>query len=196
SPETIAACRKTMKLTESWNFPDSRLYLTGTPIFNEIVNEATAHDLSFLVPLVIIVVLGVLFLSFKRFTGVFLPLLTVICSVIWSLGAMALFNVPLSILSTILPIILIAVGSAYGIHVINHYYDEVVQDDSISKEEHKEQVVKALSEVIRPVFLAALTTFAGFVSFCFTSVVPIFEFGIFSSFGVAAAFLISITLIP
>ena len=196
SPETIAACRKIMKLTESWNFPDSKIYLTGTPIFNEIVNEATAHDLSFLVPLVIIVVLGVLFLSFKRFTGVFLPLLTVICSVIWSLGAMALFNVPLSILSTILPIILIAVGSAYGIHVINHYYDEVVQDDSISKEEHKEQVVKALSEVIRPVFLAALTTFAGFVSFCFTSVVPIFEFGIFSSFGVAAAFLISITLIP
>lgn len=196
SPETIAACRKIMKLTDSWNFPDSKIYLTGTPIFNEIVNEATAHDLSFLVPLVIIVVLGVLFLSFKRFTGVFLPLLTVICSVIWALGAMALFNVPLSILSTILPIILIAVGSAYGIHVINHYYDEVVQDDSISKEEHKEQVVKALSEVIRPVFLAALTTFAGFVSFCFTSVVPIFEFGIFSSFGVAAAFLISITLIP
>ena len=196
SPETIAACRKIMKLTDSWNFPDSKIYLTGTPIFNEIVNEATAHDLSFLVPLVIIVVLGVLFLSFRRFTGVFLPLLTVICSVIWALGAMALFNVPLSILSTILPIILIAVGSAYGIHVINHYYDEVVQDDSISKEEHKEQVIKALSEVIRPVFLAALTTFAGFVSFCFTSVVPIFEFGIFSSFGVAAAFLISITLIP
>ena len=196
STETIAACRKIMKLTDSWNFPDSKIYLTGTPIFNEIVNEATAHDLSFLVPLVIIVVLGVLFLSFRRFTGVFLPLLTVICSVIWALGAMALFNVPLSILSTILPIILIAVGSAYGIHVINHYYDEVVQDDSISKEEHKEQVIKALSEVIRPVFLAALTTFAGFVSFCFTSVVPIFEFGIFSSFGVAAAFLISITLIP
>ncbi|UTC62792.1 RND family transporter [Treponema sp. OMZ 787] len=196
SPATIAACRKIMKLTEAWDFPDSKIYLTGAPIFNEIVNEATAHDLSFLVPLVIIVVLGVLFLSFRRFTGVFLPLLTVICSVIWSLGAMALFNVPLSILSTILPIILIAVGSAYGIHVINHYYDEVVQDDSISKEEHKRQVVKALSEVIRPVFLAALTTFAGFVSFCFTSVVPIFEFGIFSSFGVAAAFLISITLIP
>ncbi|UTC67034.1 MULTISPECIES: RND family transporter [unclassified Treponema] len=196
SPETIAACRKIMKLTQNWNFPDSKIYLTGAPIFNEIVNEATAHDLSFLVPLVIIVVVGVLFLSFKRFTGVFLPLLTVITSVIWALGAMALFNVPLSILSTILPIILIAVGSAYGIHVINHYYDEVVQDNSISKEEHKGQVIKALSEVIRPVFLASLTTFAGFVSFCFTSVIPIFEFGIFASFGVAAAFLISITLIP
>ncbi len=196
SPEAIDACRKIIALTDEWNFPDSKIYLTGTPVFNEIVNEATAHDLTFLTPIVIAVVITVLFLSFGRFSGVFLPLLTVIVSVIWALGAMALFQVPLSILSTILPIILIAVGSAYGIHVINHYYDEVVQDDAVSKPEHKKQVINALREVIRPVFLAALTTFAGFVSFCFTSVVPIFEFGIFASFGVMAAFLISITLIP
>lgn len=44
--------------------------------------------------------------------------------------------------------------------------------------------------------MAALTTFAGFVSFCFTSVVPIFEFGIFSSFGVLSAFVVAVTLIP
>ncbi|WP_252722805.1 efflux RND transporter permease subunit [Treponema pedis] len=196
SPEAVEACRKIIALTDAWSFPDSKIYLTGTPVFNEIVNQATAHDLTVLVPLVIAIVVAVLFLSFGRFSGVFLPLLTVIVSVIWALGAMALFQVPLSILSTILPIILIAVGSAYGIHVINNYYDEVVQDDVISKEEHKTQVIRALREVIRPVFLAALTTFAGFVSFCFTSVVPIFEFGIFASFGVMSAFLISITLIP
>lgn len=196
SPEAVAACRKIIDITNAWNFPDSKIYLTGTPVFNEIVNEATAHDLTFLIPLVIAVVIVILFLSFGRFSGIFLPLLTVIVSVIWALGAMALFQVPLSILSTILPVILIAVGSAYGIHVINHYYDEVVQDDSISKEEHKRQVINALHEVIRPVFLAALTTFAGFVSFCFTSIVPIFEFGVFAGFGVISAFLISITLIP
>lgn len=196
SPVAIEICRKIIELTNSWNFPDSKIYLAGTPIFNEIVNDATAHDLIILIPIVIVVVLMTLFLSFGRFSGVFLPLLTVITSVIWALGAMALFQVPLSILSTILPVILIAVGSAYGIHVINYYYDNVVQDDCITKEEHKRQVVNALNEVIRPVFLAALTTYAGFVSFCFTSVIPILEFGFFSSFGVIAAFLISITLIP
>ena len=196
SPEAIDVCRKIMRLTEQWNFPDSQIYLTGMPVFSEIVNEATAHDLTFLIPIVIAVVVAILFFSFRRFSGVFLPLLTVIMSVIWSLGAMALFGVPLSILSTILPVILIAVGSAYGIHIVNHYYDEVTQNDKITKEEHKKQIIKAVSEVIRPVFLAAITTFAGFVSFCFTFVVPIFEFGVFSSFGVLSAFLISITLIP
>ena len=196
SPETIAVCRKVMSIAEEWDFPDSVAYVTGAPVFSEIVNEATSHDLMFLVPIVVIVVAGVLFFSLRRFTGVFLPLLTVIISCIWAIGAMALLQIPLTILSTVLPVILIAVGSAYGIHVINHYFDEVTQSKEISRETHSAQIVEAMSRVIPPVFLAALTTFAGFVSFCFTSVVPIFEFGIFSSFGVLSAFIVAVTLIP
>ena len=196
SPETVAVCRKVMSIAEEWDFPDSVTYVTGAPVFSEIVNEATSHDLMFLVPIVVIVVAGVLFFSFRRFSGVLLPLLTVIISCIWAIGAMALLQIPLTILSTVLPVILIAVGSAYGIHVINHYFDEVTQSKEISRETHSTQIVEAMARVIPPVFLAALTTFAGFVSFCFTSVVPIFEFGIFSSFGVLSAFIVAVTLIP
>lgn len=196
SPETVAVCREVMRIAEEWDFPDSVTYVTGAPVFSEIVNDATGHDLMFLVPIVVVVVAGVLFFSFRRFTGVFLPLLTVIISCIWAIGAMALLQIPLTILSTVLPVILIAVGSAYGIHVINHYFDEVTQSKEISTETHSAQIVEAMARVIPPVFLAALTTFAGFVSFCFTSVVPIFEFGIFSSFGVLSAFIVAVTLIP
>ncbi|WP_262373076.1 efflux RND transporter permease subunit [Treponema phagedenis] len=195
-PEAMAACQQIMAMLDNWDCPDAETYITGMTIFSEIINEATAHDLKFLIPLVIIVVVVVLFLSFRRFTGIYLPLLTVIISTIWAIGAMSLCRVPLSILSTVLPVILIAIGSAYGIHVINHYFDQVVQDTTISKEEHAKQVINSIRHIIRPVFLAALTTFAGFVSFCFTSVPPIFEFGIFSSFGVIAAFSIAVTLIP
>ena len=195
-PETVAVCRAVMHIAEEWDFPDSVTYVTGAPVFSEIVNDATGHDLMFLVPIVVIVVAGVLFFSFRRFSGVLLPLLTVIISCIWAIGAMALLQIPLTILSTVLPVILIAVGSAYGIHVINHYFDEVTQSTEISAETHSAQIVEAMARVIPPVFLAALTTFAGFVSFCFTSVVPIFEFGIFSSFGVLSAFIVAVTLIP
>ena len=195
-PETVAVCRAVMHIAEEWDFPDSVTYVTGAPVFSEIVNDATGHDLMFLVPIVVIVVAGVLFFSFRRFTGVLLPLLTVIISCVWAIGAMALLQIPLTILSTVLPVILIAVGSAYGIHVINHYFDEVTQSKEISTETHSAQIVEAMARVIPPVFLAALTTFAGFVSFCFTSVVPIFEFGIFSSFGVLSAFIVAVTLIP
>ncbi|MDR2258808.1 MAG: MMPL family transporter [Treponema sp.] len=173
----------------------AEVYVTGMPVISATVNEAVSADLILLVPLVIVVVLTVLFFSFRRLTAVVLPLLTVVVAAIWSIGAMPLFGVKLSIISTVLPVILVAVGSAYGIHVITHYITDM-GTRSVSPEEHRRLVFTLLKKIGRPVFLAALTTFVGFFSFCFTRVVPIREFGIFSSFGVLVSFAVAVTLIP
>jgi predicted RND superfamily exporter protein len=114
---------------------------------------------------------------------------------VWAIGAMPLFGVKLSVISTVLPVILVAVGSAYGIHVVTHYISDM-RGRALSAGEHRELVFELLRKIGKPVFLAALTTFVGFFSNCFTSVVPIREFGIFSSFGVMAAFAVAVTLIP
>ena len=170
------------------------VYVTGMPIIMATINESMNADLKFLVPLVIVVVLAVLFFSFRRITAVILPLLTVFIAVVWSVGAMPIFNVKLSVISTVLPVILIAVGSAYGIHVVTHYLNDL--NAEINREEHRTLVLQVVKKIRKPVFLAALTTFVGFFSFCFTNVAPIREFGYFSSFGVATAFIVAITLIP
>jgi predicted RND superfamily exporter protein len=174
----------------------AEVYVTGIPVISATVNEAVHSDLVLLVPLVIVVVLAVLFFSFRRFTSVVLPLLTVLIAVIWSIGAMPLFHINMSIISTVLPVILVAVGSAYGIHVVTHYNAEMTGRGVISDEEHRHIIYDVLRTIRKPVFLAALTTFAGFVSFCFTRVLPIREYGYFSSFGVLVSFGIALTLIP
>ena len=171
------------------------VYVTGMPVIAATVNEAMNADLILLVPLVILVVLAVLFFSFRGVAPVVLPLLTVVVAAVWSVGAMPLFGIKLSVISTVLPVILVAVGSAYGIHVITHYLNGRGAAE-MSRDEHRALVLEIVRKIRKPVFLAALTTFAAFVSFCFTSVVPIREFGFFSSFGVAAAFIVAITLIP
>jgi len=177
-------------------FKDSAsVYVTGIPIIAATVNEAMNEDLKLLIPVVVLVVLSILFFSFRKFTPVILPLLTVVITVVWSIGAMPLFGIKLSVISTVLPVILVAVGSAYGIHVITHYLSERGTSD-ISREEHTELVVSVLTKMRRPVFLTAITTFTGFLSFCFTSVAPCREFGYFASFGVMAAFSVTMTLIP
>jgi predicted RND superfamily exporter protein len=195
-PEVVAVHKAIKKFAAETNFADTNVYITGMPVFSSVVNDATRSDLITLVPLVIFVVVFVLFLSFRRLSGVLLPLLTVLISTIWAIGAMPLFGIKLSILSTVLPVILVAVGSAYGIHVVSHYYDEIAGKRALSEAEHRAIVFAVLRRIGKPVLLAALTTFAGFGSFCFTKVIPIFEFGIFSSFGVLAAYGTSITLIP
>ncbi len=188
--------RNIKRIALETGFPSTNVYVTGIPVFSGVVNDATRADLVVLVPLVIVVVLLTLFLSFRRAGGIVLPLLTVAVSAILAIGAMAMFGVKLSIITTILPVILVAVGSAYGIHVVSHYYDEMAGKRNLSDAEHREIVFGTLRKIGQPVLLAALTTFAGFGSLCFTSVVPIFEFGLFASFGVIVAFVVSLTLIP
>lgn len=194
--QAVEAYRSIKRLAHEAGFKGTRIYIAGLPVFSAVINEAMTADLWILIPLVAIVVLGVLFLSFRRIGGIVLPMLTVIVSSMWSIGAMALFGVKLSIMSTVLPVILVAVGSAYGIHVVSHYYDETAGKRNIDREEHRRIILAVMRKIWRPVFLAALTTLAGFGSLCFTPVVPISEFGLFAGIGVLVAFLVAISLIP
>jgi predicted RND superfamily exporter protein len=171
------------------------VYVTGLPIIVATINEEMITDLKLLIPLVIVVVMAILFISFRRFSGVVLPMLAVLVAVVWALGAMPLFGFKLSVISTVLPVILVATGNAYTIHILTHYLTDR-SNARISGEEHKLHVLKSLRKIIRPVFLTAITTIAGFFSLCFAEVPPIREFGYFACFGVFASFVASVTLIP
>ncbi|MDR2479108.1 MAG: MMPL family transporter [Treponema sp.] len=199
SSKITAQCMQVRDLARQMFAGLATVYVTGMPIISATINEAVNNDLLLLVPLVVLVVLVVLFFSFRGFTAVVLPLLTVLIAVIWSVGAMPLFGVRLSVISTVLPVILVAVGSAYGIHVVTHYGEGRRSRKSageMGRGEHGEFVLEVMLKIRKPVFLAALTTFVAFFSFCFTRVAPIREFGYFSSFGVVAAFAVAVTLIP
>ncbi|MDR0316287.1 MAG: MMPL family transporter, partial [Treponema sp.] len=139
--------------------PLATVYVTGIPIIAATVNEAMNADLKLLVPLVVLVVLVVLFFSFRAFTPMVLPLLTVLIATVWSVGAMPLFGIKLSVISTVLPVILIAVGSAYGIHVVTHYlagYKAAQdRDTAITRDGHRELVIAVMMKMRRPVFITA-----------------------------------------
>ncbi len=197
SPETLATFREIRRVARGlFDEADTRVYVTGMPVFSATINESVMKDLIILVPLVVLVVLLVLFFSFKRAFAVIVPIITVLVATIWSVGAMPLFGVKMSVLTTVLPVILVAVGSAYGIHVVSHYIDEREKAKTLDAESHRALVFHLVRIVGKPVFLAALTTFVGFVSFCFTSVIPIREFGYFASFGVIVSFIVALTFIP
>lgn len=154
-------------------------------------------DLKRLIPFVIGVVLVSLYLSFRNFGGVALPMLTVLISTIWTLGIMALLNIQLTMVSTVIPVLLVAVGSAYGIHIISHYYDDLREkNEKITEDEHRQMVLETIRKVGKPVLLAGLTTIVGFGSLGTSNIVPIKEFGIFTAIGVATALLVALTLIP
>jgi len=136
-----------------------RVYFSGLPFQMISVSEIIQDDLKLLVPLVILLICISLFMSFRTLHGVLLPLLSVFISSIWTLGIMSIMNVPFTAISNIIPVILIAVGSAYGIHVISKF-----DEDSVGGEDRIRHSERALREIIVPVFLAGITTIVGFIS--------------------------------
>jgi len=193
-PEVIRSLDKIRDLSHE-KFDDlAEVYITGQPVISAIINESLIADNLVLIPMVVFVLLAVLFFSFRRFRFVTLPLLTVAIAVIWAAGAAALLGIKFSIFTTLMPVILLAVGSAYGIHVVTHYARDA--KPTHTPDEHRAVVFELMRKIIKPVALAALTTLAGFISFCFTPIVPIREFGYCASMGVVAAFTVAVTFIP
>jgi predicted RND superfamily exporter protein len=194
-PEVMAALLGIRGMAKEVFSESAEVYTAGQSVVSASLTESAYADVQFLIPLSVVVLLGVLVISFRRFTYVTLPLLTVAVSVIWSIGAMPLFGIRLTLMCMILPVILIAVGSAYGVHLVSHYKDDITEK-IFTIEEHREFVFNLVRRLVKPVFLAALTTFAGFISFVFAPLSSMRDFGIFASLGVIVAFLAAVTLIP
>ena len=184
-----AVAKNVKEKIEALNLPE-KLYFGGLPMMMNDISDLIVADIIWLLPLVILLIVLVLLLSFRSISGTILPLLTAGIAVVWTLGIMVLAGYELTMISNEIPIILLAVGSAYTIHVLNRINQ--TKDGS-----NKKNVTKAMSYIILPVFLAAATTAIGFVSFIFGSYLTMIrDFGIFTALGIAFSLILSLTFVP
>ena len=184
-----AVAKNIREKTGELDIPE-KLYFGGLPFMMNDIASLIASDIIRLIPITFFLIVFILFLGFKSTRGVILPMLTAALSVIWVLGTMVLSGYELSMISNITPIILLAVGSAYTIHVINRINTTFDQD-------RKKALTKALAYITIPVILAALTTMVGFVSFIFGAYLEMIrDFGLFTALGVFFALLLSIFFVP
>jgi len=171
--------------------PHPKVFVAGMTAIEVCISDSIIRDLSRLLPGVYAVVIFCLWLSFRRLLGVMLPLLTAILSCLWTMGFMAILKVPLNNITSSLPILLTAVGTAYTIHVLFYFLHRASE-----MADRKQALVQAVSQVGSAVVMAGLTTVGGFASLGVSDVVPIRHLGFFAAFGTGVALLCSITLIP
>ena len=175
--------------TSEMNLPE-RIYYAGSPMLITSIASLISEDMKLLFPLALLVIALVLFLSFRSFSGVALPLLVCIIAIVWVIGTMSLFGFEMSMVSNNIPIVLLAVGSAYAIHVL-HWIAHV------KKTNPQKAISIALISVTIPLILAALTTMAGFLSFIFGSYLRMIrDFGLFTALGTFFSVLLSLVFVP
>ncbi|HAZ27529.1 TPA: hypothetical protein DCY67_02775 [Candidatus Acetothermia bacterium] len=168
-----------------------RFYISGDAAFLVYVSRYMRQDLGFLLPVVIAVVMAVLFVSFRTLRGVVLPMAVVLVALVWTMGFMAAVGAKLTMISTFLPVLLVAVGSAYGIHIVNSHAALARTGG-----DRRELAYRIATHMLSPVAAAALTTAAAFLTLLTAFLVPTREFGLFAAFGTLAAFVLAMTLIP
>ena len=168
---------------------DEKAYLTGEPVMGPEIDKMVRVDMSRLLPIAILVMIAILFFSFRNIRGVVLPILIVIVTVIWTLGLMGYVGVPLSAIGNIIPIIIISMGIADGIHILARYREEL----SLGFDKWK-ALTTTIGAVGLACFLTSITTMIGFGSLYTSSLRTIKDFGLFTAIGVGIAFIITVTL--
>ncbi|MBI9109015.1 MAG: MMPL family transporter [Spirochaetales bacterium] len=163
---------------------------TGDAPFSYHTAEYLQRDLLVLVVLAFLVILIVLYFSFRAFRAVFLPLITVGIGALWAIGFSTAIGYDLTIVSIILPIIILAIGSSYTVHILSEYFRSYNVEDGVSG------IAEAVSHVVLTVILAGVTTMIGFSSLLFTSIGPLKEFGLSVSFGILTCVILSIFFLP
>lgn len=170
-----------------------KFYLAGRPVVEVTSGMEAMKDLMVMVPLLLAIIAFALFLVFGTWRGVLLPVAVMAMGVIWTMGAMALVDVPMYTISTMLPVILVAIGIGDGIHVLSHYYDQVLQDP---QRPARAIVGEVMSTLGSPLVVTSLTTAIGFLTLWFAEMPPFKVFGLFTVVGIAFCWLLTVTFIP
>lgn len=170
------------------------LHVAGPGAVSAYLGRYIDQDARKLQPLVFVIVLGFIFLAFRRAAALPGPLLVVAGSAVGSLGIMAWSGVAYFAITNALPVIIVAIAVADAIHILSAYYQFRELDDAAGP---RELVVRAMSSMARPITLTTITTIAGFAGIAAMSIMPpITYFAIFASLGVLLAWAFSIFVLP
>jgi predicted RND superfamily exporter protein len=123
----------------------------------------------------------VLFLLYRRLVYVVLPLGCVVIALIWNFGLMSLTGIPLSILTMIVPVFLIAVGTAYCLHIISEYRMQAGRAAS-----PVQASINTFGRITLPTTLAVATTLVGLGSLMVNRINAIQEFPFSPVWGLPA----------
>ncbi len=167
------------------------MHYSGLPYIRTIISTKIAEELKMFMALAALVTAIILFLFFRSIIATLFSMLVVGIGVTWSVGLMGILGYKITLLTGLIPPLMIVIGVPNCIFLLNKYHREY--------RIHANQI-KALARTIQKIGKAALmtnaTTAVGFVTFTITKSAILKEFGIVTSISIMTLFLLSLILIP
>ena len=172
-------------------FKFDSFHLAGRVLAQTYFVEKMIKELGMFMTSAIFLLFIFLYISFRSWWGIVIPLLVIIVSIIWTLAIMKFTGKSFDLLMVMLPTIIFVVGMSDLVHLLTKYLDE------LRKGKIKEVALKiAFKEVRWATFITSLTTSIGFFSLVFANILPIKEFGIYAGISVFVAYGLAFSFLP
>jgi len=169
----------------------AELHLSGIGVQKHDVVEFIRRDKAVLVPLAVLVLMVLLWIVFRRISGVVIPMAVKGTSLVWTMGIYALAGFPLNPITALLPPLIIVLSISTSVHL----YSEWLRISG-NPEDRVRLIVRETRTLFAPCLYTALTTAVGLLSLLASDTPAVRQFGVFGALGVVISFAVSITLVP
>jgi len=192
SPRRISLINELKVKTEAFGAEHKTdIKYSGLPYIRYYQLSTITREVKLFLILAVIITIIVLYILFRSWDAVVFPLLIIGSGVVISTGFMALLGYEFTVLTSLVPSLLIVMGIPNCVYLLNKYHHEVRRNGN---------KIKSLSLTVEKLgfatFITNMTKAVGFVVFCFTNVRILEEFGLIATIGVLATFIISLVGIP
>ncbi|MEQ6119316.1 MMPL family transporter [Reichenbachiella sp. MALMAid0571] len=173
------------------NDTNIKLHYAGLPYVRYTNTVKVKKELNLFLVLSLIVTGFILFLFFRSWQAVLFPLIIIGVIVIWVIGTLSLFEYKITLLTGLIPPIIVVIGIPNSVYMLNKYHQEYISHGDKNR---------ALGNIIRRIGIVTLitnfTTAVGFLVLGFTDIVILREFGIVAGINILATFIVSLIMIP
>lgn len=166
-------------------------HITGLPVAEGAIGVEMFTQMGLGSALSMATIFSLLFLFFRKWVLVILPMIIATVSILFVMGLMIACGYPVHILSSMLPIFLMSISMVDTVHVLSEFFDVYTKEKG-----RKASIKEVMQTLFSPMLYTSLTTAAGFYSLTFAPIPPAQVFGVFLSIGVIVAWIVTILFVP
>ena len=167
------------------------VHYSGLPLIRTVAGDLISHEFILFLCLSLLITSVILLLVFRSFYAFFFPVIVVMLGVTWSLGLLVLMHYEITILTGIIPALVVIIGVPNSVFILNKYYREYGAGKNKMQALHT-----VVTKVGITTFIANITTAIGFGVLCFTHSELLTQFGLVASISIIVTFALSLILIP
>lgn len=171
--------------------PGQEYHIAGLPVAEDTFGFEMFLQMGLMAPLAMLVIFALLWLMFRQLSLIVPPMVVAMLSVIWGMGGLIGMGFTVHIMSSMIPVFLMPIAVLDSVHILSEFYDRYPK-----LRDRRQALAAAMDELFTPMLYTSLTSAVGFGSQLLAPIPPVRVFGAFVAFGIMAAWLLTVTLIP